>query len=197
MFRIENFFAGEAISVAELSALKLDGEVYELGDRFVPVDTVESPQTKAEMVLARNEDFFCISGLSALWVSGLIREPRRHELALLSTKRPTDVLLVQRDVRDLGDLVGKTTCFAGRHCLKALDALIEVLRNPKVATAEVKDVLEHVSAHNQRLIVAARLKLKESVRVPFTNLALVRLALADPVNVVDGVDAPYRVEHAL
>ena len=196
MLRFDALFAPEAFTIAELSALKLDGEVYAVGDRHIPVDSGASPQTKAQVVLATNDEFFCISGMSALWVNGLTVQPRRHELALLSTKRPTDSLLSQREVRDLGDLGGKTTCFAGRQCLNAFDAFIEVLRNPKVAKADIKDLLTYVSAHNQNLIVAAKLKLEESTRVPFTNIALARLALADAVDVVDGVNASHSVEHA-
>lgn len=195
MLRFDALFTPEAFTIAELSALKLDGEVYAVGDRHIPVDRGTTPRTKAQAVLPTNEEYFCISGMSALWVNGLTFEPRRHELALWSSKRPTDDLLSQREVRDLGDLGGKTTCFEGRQCLNVLDALIEVLRNPKVAEADIKGVLTHVSTHDHKLIAEARMKLEESTRVPFTNMALARLALADAVDVVDGVDPPHSVEH--
>jgi hypothetical protein len=196
VLRLDVHFPSTSFSIAELSGLRLDGEVYELGDQHIPIDTVASPQTKAHVVLETDEEFFCISGLSALWVSGLTGEPQRHELSLLSTKRPTDDLLAKRDVRELGDLNGKTQCYAGRHCLNVLDALIEVLRNAKLSQRQINQAVASVATRHPRLLSEARVKLEASTRVPFTNMALARLALADAVDIVYGVDTPYCIENA-
>lgn len=69
------YFAGDALSIAELSAASLDGHIVELGEGFMPADAVETPAMRAASLRGLLGTTKAASLLSAAWVWGAIPQP--------------------------------------------------------------------------------------------------------------------------
>jgi len=73
------YFPGDRLSTAELSAARLDGDVVELGDAYIPADAVETQALRAGSLHAILGDALAATHLSAAWILGAIDEPpARH-----------------------------------------------------------------------------------------------------------------------
>ena len=73
------YFPGDRLSPAELSAARLDGDVVELGDAYIPADAVETQALRAGSLHALLGDTLAATHLSAAWILGAIDEPpSRH-----------------------------------------------------------------------------------------------------------------------
>ena len=73
------YFPGDRLSTAELSAARLDGDVVELGDAYIPADAVETQALRAGSLHGILGDTLAATHLSAAWILGAIDEPpARH-----------------------------------------------------------------------------------------------------------------------
>ncbi len=160
-------------------------------------DTPSTPALRARAVVPADTELFGACGLSALWVHGLISEPHRHSVTMLTPKRPSHVVLESRIVRELDLSRTSLVEFDGTKCLGPLDALEEVARNPQVSDDVATQAIAFALARQAGLRAGLGLRIEQLPAVPYTELARARLAVADSIHVVDGINAPNRVEHAL
>ena len=73
------YFPGDRLSSAELSAARLDGDVVELGEAYIPADAVETRALRAGSLRGILGDTLAATHLSAAWVhGGLTEPPARH-----------------------------------------------------------------------------------------------------------------------
>ena len=73
------YFAGDALSIAELSAASLDGHLVGLGEGFMPADAVETPAMRAASLRSLMGETKAASLLTAAWIWGAIPSaPARH-----------------------------------------------------------------------------------------------------------------------
>lgn len=73
------YFPGDRLSTAELSAARLDGDVVELGEAYIPADAVETRALRAGSLRGILGDTLAATHLSAAWVHGGLDEPpARH-----------------------------------------------------------------------------------------------------------------------
>ncbi|MEU1970382.1 type IV toxin-antitoxin system AbiEi family antitoxin [Microbacterium sp. NPDC019599] len=73
------YFPGERLSSAELSAARLDGDVVELGEAYLPADAVETRGLRAGSLRTLLGDSLAATHLSAAWIHGGLDEPpARH-----------------------------------------------------------------------------------------------------------------------
>ncbi|WP_375236539.1 hypothetical protein [Microbacterium schleiferi] len=73
------YFVDERLSLAELSAARLDGHLIEVDAAYMPADTVETPSARAASLGPLLRDLMAATHLSAAWVHGVISEPpSRH-----------------------------------------------------------------------------------------------------------------------
>ncbi|MDZ8276020.1 type IV toxin-antitoxin system AbiEi family antitoxin [Microbacterium aquimaris] len=73
------YFAGHELSEAELCAARLDGDVIEVGEAWMPSDAVETAELRARSLRDLAPPVFTVSHLSAAWVHGAgDRPPGRH-----------------------------------------------------------------------------------------------------------------------
>ncbi|WP_345802548.1 type IV toxin-antitoxin system AbiEi family antitoxin [Microbacterium sp. AZCO] len=73
------YFPGDRLSSAELSAARLDGDVVELGEAYIPADAVETMGLRAGSLAGILGDQLAATHLSAAWVHGALDEPpARH-----------------------------------------------------------------------------------------------------------------------
>ncbi|WP_295780154.1 type IV toxin-antitoxin system AbiEi family antitoxin [uncultured Microbacterium sp.] len=82
------FFPGERLSLAELTAACLDGDLVALGEGFIPADAVETPWMRAHSLLPLLGSRWAATRVSAAWVHGAIaQEPACHQLQRVSPTR--------------------------------------------------------------------------------------------------------------
>ncbi len=92
---------GARLSVAEISAMRLDGEVYRLAELTFPTDSPATPSLKALSVCHTEPHKLVATGNSALWIHGLTHEPTRHEVTFIGHTRPIDLTERLRDIREI------------------------------------------------------------------------------------------------
>lgn len=139
------YFAGDRLSTAELCAARLDGDLIEVGDAYMPADAVETRELRAGSLATRIPPALALTRMSAAWVHGAWDQPPpRHSVQRLSSTRihqVQDATLLYRDyaiseadvirvsglaittaARTLSDLV-RDLC-AGEETTAAIDAMI-------------------------------------------------------------------------
>lgn len=59
------YFAGDRLSTAELTAARLDGDVVEIGEAFMPADAVETRELRAASLRSFVRDTLAVTHESA------------------------------------------------------------------------------------------------------------------------------------
>lgn len=91
------YFADEALSLAELSAARLDGDLVDVGEAFMPTDAVETSALRAASLRRLIPATVALTRISAAWVHGAWPSPpARH-----TVQRCARVRLHVRDPRIL------------------------------------------------------------------------------------------------
>ncbi len=72
---------------AELQAARLDGEVYDLGDAFCPIDELEAPRHRARAAIGQRSRRLIAELGTAAWVWGAAPEPTRLQFAVTPDAR--------------------------------------------------------------------------------------------------------------
>jgi len=97
------YHPGEALSDAELRSARLDGDLVEIGEAFMPADAVETRELRAGSLSALVGSRMALTHESAAWVHGAVpHPPRRHCVQRCVAARlhhVTDRRLRYRDVR--------------------------------------------------------------------------------------------------
>ncbi|GAA1654170.1 SAM-dependent methyltransferase [Microbacterium flavum] len=153
------YFAGDRLSIAELCSARLDGDLVEIGDAFMPTDAVETRELRAASFRGSAAIGLAITRESAAWVHGALPQPPpRHSLQRRSGARGrplVDLRVRYRDqpiascdlleisgvwvttpARTLADLVRAR--YEGEDVAAAVDALLAW--RPALA-AEARDIL--------------------------------------------------------
>lgn len=82
------YFADEPLSRAELMAARLDGDLVELGEAWIPADAVETRALRAGSLGQLLGEDLAATHLSAAWVHGAVPEPpRRHAVQRAVARR--------------------------------------------------------------------------------------------------------------
>jgi hypothetical protein len=82
------YHVDDRLSLAELTAARLDGDVVELGDAYIPADAVETQALRAGSLAPMLGDTLAASHLTAAWVYGALPDPpARHTVQRAVTRR--------------------------------------------------------------------------------------------------------------
>jgi hypothetical protein len=90
------YFAGDRLSVAELSAARLDGHVVELGDAYIPADAVETRELRAGSLRGLLGETLAATHLTAAWVHGALHEPPHRHTVQRAVRRRLHHVIGQR-----------------------------------------------------------------------------------------------------
>ncbi|MCR2814639.1 type IV toxin-antitoxin system AbiEi family antitoxin [Microbacterium jiangjiandongii] len=97
------YFAGGRLSAAELAAARLDGDLVEVGEGYMPADAVETRELRAASLAPLVGRSLAATHLSAAWVHGALdTPPARHAVQRVVTRRlspPLDARVRYSDVR--------------------------------------------------------------------------------------------------
>jgi Fe-S-cluster formation regulator IscX/YfhJ len=113
MTRLPLTLTSADLSIAELCALRLDGELFAIDDAFSPVDAVDSASLRSSSIAYLCQQRLIAEQRSAAWIWGASdTPPARHELcaSLGARSRPVspkrsivrEVVIDDADVIDLG-----------------------------------------------------------------------------------------------
>lgn len=100
------------IPASELSALRLDGDLFPIGDSYAPFDTLVGPPERARSLTPPRADRWIAELGTAAWIWGAsATEPRPPEFCVIATERtggsgPSAVREVILEPEDVVDLAG-------------------------------------------------------------------------------------------
>lgn len=96
------YLAGDRLSHPELMAARLDGDLVEVGDAYMPADAVETPGLRAGSLRAVCGGHFALTHEAAAWVHGALEDPPAHlnvqRCTPVRTQRVLDRRLRYRDL---------------------------------------------------------------------------------------------------
>jgi len=96
------YFADEQLSLAELSAARLDGHLVELDEAYIPADAVETRELRGGSLTELLGDTLAATHLTATWVHGALHDPpTRHTVQRAVSRRLHHVLGRRLHYRDL------------------------------------------------------------------------------------------------
>lgn len=123
------YLPGERLSPAELSAARLDGDVVEIGEGYMPADAIESPAIRAASLRSVCGSRLVACSWSAAWVYGALTEPpARHTVMRGATHRVGNVIDRRVVFHDVGVDEEDVTEVAGVHVTTRVRTLIDVAR---------------------------------------------------------------------
>lgn len=166
------------LSIAELSAARLDGELYPLAEMFCPVDLPPFPATRAAGLAALLPEHAFVERLSAAWLHGALAEPPNPpQFALPSGigARPRrsrayalrQVVITERELLLIG----------GCRVTTPVRTLVDVLLDDELGTERAIAVARAVSVATGLSPAAALSALRSRYRLPNTTLAEERIRL--------------------
>lgn len=195
------------LPAAELSAARLDGELFAIADCFGPIDLPEQAGSRAQSVAGRLSERVIVERLSAAWILGAADDPPGvHQFcsAVGARAKPATLrrLAVREVVIDDDELVMlggvrvtsplRTACDLVRVSPQFDPALqLVVLRLLDVAGASVDDCAGLLDRRRNLPGKRRTLQRLAALAAPGSS------AVADAVHVVDGVDASNRVQHSV
>ncbi|MET0853885.1 MAG: hypothetical protein ABWY30_04595 [Microterricola sp.] len=164
------------LSIAELSAARLDGELYPLAEMFCPVDLPPFPAVRAAGLAAELPEHAFVERLSAAWLHGALAEPPRPpQFALPSgigarPRRPRayamrQVVIAERELAVIG----------GCRVTTPARTLVDVLLDDELSTERAIAVAAAIAATAGLSPAAARSALRSRYRLPNTALAEERI----------------------
>jgi hypothetical protein len=139
------YFADGRLSLAELSAARLDGHLVELGDAYIPADAVETRELRAGSLQELLGDTLAATHLTAAWVHGALHEPpARHTVQRAVPRRLHHVIGRRLHYRDMCVDPGDLALVSG-----------VLVTSPERTLADLSRVAEDGYADAARLMAAA------------------------------------------
>lgn len=167
------YFADDRLSLAELSAARLDGDLVELGDAYIPADAVETRGLRAGSLRGILRDTLAATHLTAAWIHGALHEPPvRHTVQRAVSKRLHQIMGARLVYRDLAVALDDLLLAGGVWVTTPARTLADLAR---VADAEHEQAARMLSASVPGLADEAIGWLRAHPSLPHKRAALVFL----------------------
>lgn len=169
------YFAGERLSLTELASARLDGDLVEVGDAYMPTDAVETVELRAASLRASVPDAVAVTRQSAAWVHGATPDaPVRHTVQRRSSARPHHVLDPRLAYRDQLLEAEAVVCVAGLWTTTPERTLADLVRL-LCAGEDVSSSVEALLAWRPGIAAAALRVLERGRAVHYKRPALAYL----------------------
>ncbi|MCW3494531.1 hypothetical protein [Microbacterium sp. SSM24] len=123
------YYVDDRLSLAELTAARLDGHVVELGDAYIPADAVETRALRAGSLAALLGHTLAATHLTAAWVHGALPvPPDRHTVQRAVPKRLSHAPSRRVVYRDLAVDPEDLVLVGGVHVTTRLRTLVDLAR---------------------------------------------------------------------
>ncbi|WP_256977916.1 SAM-dependent methyltransferase [Microbacterium sp. Yaish 1] len=170
---------GDRLSGAELTAARLDGDVVEVGEAFMPADVVESPEIRAASLRPLVAPGLALTHESAAWVHGALPDPPlRHSVQRCTERRRNHVLDHRLHYRDLQLPAHDTVRLGGMPVSSRVRTVCDLLRADAAAGDTPRRGAVAMIATFPDLLAEAHESLASSGPLPFKRQALAWLESA-------------------
>ncbi len=176
------YFAGDRLSTAELTSARLDGDVVEVGDAYMPADAIETRELRAGSLRERVPETLALVRESAAWVHGAVMDaPIRHSVQRRSTVRLPHVIDARLAYSDQPLSAGDAMTVSGVWITTPARTLADLVR-ALCAGDRVSSEVEAMIAWRPGLVDDAIAVLERGTTVHFKRpaLAFLRARRGDP-----------------
>lgn len=191
----------DTLPSVELSAARLDGELYCIADAFCPVDLPETPRIRAQAVMHSRSLRLIAERDTAAWIWGAtVAEPAVHQFCASSTARSKSSVSSGPGVREVVIHAQEMRVLGGRQVTSPLRTACDIVRSSPTFDTETQDVVLILLAQEGHTVADCSTLLEERKNLPGKKKALHRLALltsAHSIDIVDRVDSTNSVEHSI
>lgn len=164
---------GTRLSLAELAAARLDGDVVEVGEAFMPADVVEGPEIRAASLRPLVAPGLALTHESAAWVHGALADPPvRHSVQRCTERRRNHVLDHRLHYRDLQLPARETVHLGGMPVSSRVRTLCDLLRADAAASDAPRAGAVAMIAAFPGILDEAHRSLASSGPLPFKRQAL-------------------------
>lgn len=178
------YHAHDRLSLTELCAARLDGDVVELGDAFMPADAVETAALRAGSLRRLLGDQLAATHLTAAWVHGALAHPPGRHTVQRSVSRRISAGFDRRVVyRDTAVPPGDLLRLGGVAVTTPPRTLVDLARVPD---AEHADAARELAAQHPGLTTSALAHIARSRPFPRKRAAV---ALLERLAEVEGAAA--------
>jgi len=180
MAKLPNVLSIDDLSLAELCAARIDGELMPIGDGWAPVDEPDLPSLRAAAVALRAPRALVVERRSAAWVHGALDAPPM--LAQFCVPRTARVALVSAPrvvVREVAIEPDEIIEFPFARCTNVVRTGFDLLREHAEDDGEVESIVTALCRADAKLAARLRRRFDEAIRMPHRGLALDRLDRVD------------------
>lgn len=164
---------GDRLSAPELAAARLDGDVVEVGEAFMPTDAVETPEIRAASLRPLVAPGLALTHESAAWVHGaLVDPPPRHSVQRCTERRRNHVLDHRLRYRDVRLPPAETVRLGGMPVANRIRTLCDLVRADVAADRPPGAAAIAMVATFPGLALDAHRSLAASGPLPFKRQAL-------------------------
>lgn len=169
------YLADDRLSGAELTSARLDGDLVEIGEGYMPADAVETRELRAASLRPVVPPALAVVGESAAWVHGAISEPpARHTVQRRASGRLHTLADARLVYRDHPLPAGADECIAGVWISTPAHTLADLVRAAQ-AGDDVGASVDALLAWRPGLATAAITVLEHGRAVHFKRAALAYL----------------------
>ncbi|MFB9309618.1 hypothetical protein BJY17_000921 [Agromyces hippuratus] len=175
MAKLPTVLSIDDLSIAELCAARIDGELMMIDEAWAPVDEPDLPSLRAAAVALRAPRTLVIERHSAAWVHGALTAP--PTLARFCVPRTARVALVSGPrlvVREVAIEPDEIIEYPRARCTTPVRTGFDLLRDPAEPDGEVESIVTALCADHPGLRADLRRRLEDSTRMPHRGLALRR-----------------------
>jgi hypothetical protein len=205
--RLPSVLSPADLPTAELYSARLDGDLVGVADCFVPVDIPQQAADRAQSFAHQVPDRVIVELLSAAWVFGAITQPpSTPQFCSASDARAKPATLRRLSIREVVIDDDEVVRFGGVRVTSPLRTACDLVRSSDDFDADLQLVVLRLLQFASASVVDCMTLLGRRRNLPGKKRTLYRLrclarsadsAVADPVNVVYGVDAPHGVQHSV
>lgn len=205
------------LPAAELSAARLDGDLFTIGGCFAPVDLPEQAVGRAQSLAQHLSGRVIVELFSAAWVLGVIDTgPTAPQFCSAADARAKPATLRRLSVREVVIEVDEIVLLGGVRVTSPLRTACDLVRSSAEFGASVQLTVLRLLALGSATVDDCIALLERRRNLPGKRRTVQRLrslsvptrvdavdsggdgsAVTDAIDVVDGVDATHGVEHPI
>lgn len=176
MAKLPTVLSIDDLSLAELCAARIDGELMPIDEGWAPVDEPDLPSLRAAAVALRAPRSLVIERRSAAWVhGGLASPPALAQFCVPRTARVAVISAPRLIVREVAIDDDEIIEFPFARCTTTLRTSFDLLREHLEHDLEVEAIVTTLCANDPGLPALLRRRLEGAARMPHRALALRRL----------------------
>jgi len=176
MARLSSVLGTDDLSIAELCAARIDGDLIAIAGAWAPIDEPDVPAFRALVVAHSAPRSLIIERMSAAWVHGAsLAPPGTAQFCVPIDARISVISDPGIAVREVRIDDAEVVSFGRVRCTSLVRTTFDLLRDTTASDAETVEVVASLLGAHDSLEQSARLKLEATPRLPHKARAFARL----------------------